>query len=181
VVIHPLYDQLIRPGFLEGVEDKPLADLRAMRARCEQVESALSFGRRLLHGRLDLIESEQARRRSGAAPEGLTALVDRMPSILVEHGGRPTTSQHRLVLAVPPECVDEGLLEILDAVAGPATLSHLGDLAVTEVERIAARLRELERELSQARRNLHELIDTLQREITGRYQRGEATLDTLLS
>ena len=179
-MIHPLYDQLIRPGFLDGVEDKPLADLRAMRARCEQVESALSFGRRLLHGRLDLIESEQARRRAGEGPEGLTALVDRMPSILVEHGARPTTSQHRLVLAVPPECVDDGLVEVLDAIAGPATLSHLGELGATEVEGIAGQLRELERQLSQARRNLHELIDRLQGEITGRYQRGEATLDTLL-
>ena len=58
-----------------------------------------------------------------------------MPSILRDVHGRPATTQHRLVPAVPAECVDEEMVAVLDAVAGPATLSHLGDLSDAEVER----------------------------------------------
>jgi hypothetical protein len=180
-VFQPQYAKVMEPGFLDGVEEKSLDDLRAMRARCEQVEGAISFGRRLLHGRLDLLESDRNRRRAGQATDDLADLVNRMPSILSDVHGRRVTSQHRAVPAVPAECVDPEMVAALDAVAGPATLAHLGDLGDGELERLAERLRALERQLSQARKNLHELIDALQGEISARYQRGEASVDSLLS
>jgi hypothetical protein len=180
-VFHPQYTEVMAPGFLEGVEAKSLVDIRAMRSRCEQVEAAVSFGRRVLHGRLDLLESDLDRRRAGKATDDLGDLVNRMPSILRDVHGRPASSQHRPVPAVPAECVDERMVAVLDAVAGPATLSHLGELGDAELQRIAERLRELERQLSQARRSLHEVIDVLQQEISARYQRGEASVDSLLA
>lgn len=178
-MLHPLYTEVVDPGFRRGMQDKPLGELRTMRSRCEGVEAALSFGRRLLHGRLDLLGSEADRRRSGGADD-LGDLVNRMPAILSDAHGRPAASQHRLVPAVPAECVDDEMVAVLDAVAGPATLSHLGQLSDGDVERIDQRLRELERQLSQARRQLHEVIDAVQAEISARYQRGEVSLDSLL-
>jgi hypothetical protein len=180
VVFHPLYDHLIRRDFLEGIDAKPLAELRAMRAECEQVESALSFSRRVLHGRLDIVASERERRRSGEGGRDLDDLVDQLPSILADHQARPASPQTRLVLTPAPDCVTDELVELLDSVAGPATLAHLSDLGDDEVDQLVDKLAGLERQLSEARRGLHERIDTLQQEITSRYERGEATIETLL-
>lgn len=180
-MFHPLYDHLIDPSFMEGIEEKPLTELRAMRAECEQVESALSFSRRVLHGRLDIVGNEQARRRNGDEGRDLTELVDRLPSILAEHQSRPPSSQNRLVVTVPAECVSDELVELLDSVAGPDTLAHLAKLSDYEVQQLMDRLGDLERQLSVARRSLHERIDAVQQEITVRYKRGEATFEGLLN
>jgi hypothetical protein len=180
VVFHPLYDHLIRRDFLEGIDAKSLTEVREMRAECEQVEAALSFSRRVLHGRLDIVASERERRRSGQGGPELDELVERLPSILVDHQARPASPQTRLVLTPAPECVTDELVELLDSVAGPATLSHLGELGDGELDALVEQLAGLERQLSEARRGLHERIDSLQREITGRYERGEATIESLL-
>ena len=43
--------------------DRSLGELRTMRLDCEQAEAAVSFTRRVLHGRLDLLASEEERRQ----------------------------------------------------------------------------------------------------------------------
>ncbi|MEA3218750.1 MAG: hypothetical protein QOJ19_4906 [Acidimicrobiia bacterium] len=180
-VFHPLYDHLIEPSFLEGIERRPLAELRAMRAECEHVESVLSFSRRVLHGRLDIVGNEQARRQSGGAGTDLRELVDHLPEILADQQNRAPARETRLVLTVPPECVSDELVEMLDNVAGPDTLTHLPKLSDYEVEQLMERLGDLERQLSVARRGVFERIDAVQHEITVRYKRGEANFEGLLN
>src|SRR4051794_4394666 len=66
VVSNPLYGQLVEPAYRTGLAQRPLADLRAMRLECEHAEAAVSFTRRVLHGRLDILSGERQRRTEGA-------------------------------------------------------------------------------------------------------------------
>lgn len=65
-------DLVLADGFLDGLQDLPADQLRARRGEAEQEETDLSYARRLLHGRLDLLRAEQDRRGS-APPAGTTA------------------------------------------------------------------------------------------------------------
>ena len=56
-----------------------------MRAECQEVETGLSFLRRVVQGRLDIVAAELARRRDGGEPADLAALVEQLPTILADH------------------------------------------------------------------------------------------------
>lgn len=175
----PLYERVLSSDQFSDLSHQSLTDLRAIRAECESAESAVSFARRILHGRIDIVEHERSRRQVGVS-ETLTELLDHLPAILTGSrmvGGARST---RYTPITPPDCMQDQLLDRVDNVAGPLTLADIADLPDAEVERISNDLGELERELSGVRRQLHRRIDLLQEEITVRYKRGEATLEGLL-
>jgi len=62
-------DHIRRPEFLEGVQDLPLDELRRRRDDCLAEREYLSFLRRLLQGRAEILRAE-VERRGGAASEG---------------------------------------------------------------------------------------------------------------
>ena len=78
-------DELLDPSFLDGVQELPMAEVRALRHRAEQEEVNLSYTRRLLQGRLDIVRRELQRR---AEHDG-RSLVDLLPEILSEKGRGP--------------------------------------------------------------------------------------------
>ena len=51
-------DILLDPDYLTDLETVPLAELRDRRRMADEVETELSFYRRLLHGRIDLLAFE---------------------------------------------------------------------------------------------------------------------------
>lgn len=180
----PLAERVLGPHYLDGLYERPVGELRAMRAECEQAESSVSFARRVLQGRLDIVENELSRRRGGDAGQGdLHDLIERLPQILAHDfpnrsadaapGARP--------VEVTPDLVSDDLVAAIDAVAGVAVMSSLPDLSDDAVSRLADRLRDLERDFSATRRELHQRIDTLKLELTGRYERGEVSVEGLLS
>ena len=65
-------DHVLGEGFLDGLRELPVDQLRARRGEAEQEETDLSFARRLLHGRLDLLRAEQERR---CGPEAAAVTV----------------------------------------------------------------------------------------------------------
>jgi hypothetical protein len=163
-----------------------------MRLECERAEAAVSFTRRVLHGRLDILAGVQQRRRDGAPrPSGpgdgdrlvdeLAELVEQLPALLSEQSPVGAARANRLLLTPPPDCVQDDLLQLVDDVVGPATLSSLGQQTDERVEELIGALRAVERDLSSVRHELHVSIDALQQEITRRYQVGEASLDGLLA
>ncbi|MGE0794814.1 MAG: hypothetical protein AB7O29_05640, partial [Acidimicrobiia bacterium] len=97
------------------------------------------------------------------------ALADR-----ARPAGNGRLPQH---LAPDAEGID---LSDLDAIAGPATLAGLTELADADVTELVVRLGRFEADTSRDRRALHDRIDSLQAEITRRYRTGEASVDTLL-
>jgi hypothetical protein len=152
-----------------------------MRAECEEAEVGVSFARRVLQGHLDIVASELRRRHDGEIEKGsaLHDLVERLPQILADDYERDSGPSWRPIDLDPEMPAGELLVAIDDAVGG-ATSADLSELEQADVEHIAARLGDLEREFSQIRRTLHQRIDLLKGELTSRYGRGEVSVDGLL-
>ncbi len=181
-VSFPLSDRVLHADYLHGLAQRPVEEIRAMRAECEEAEAGVSFARRVLQGHLDIVASELRRRTDGAAitTTALHDLVERLPQILADdsHGRSSGPSWRPLDLNTEMPGVE--LLLAVDAAVGGAALADLGDRDLDDVEGMAARLGDLEREFSRTRRVLHQRIDELKTELTGRYGRGEITVDGLL-
>jgi hypothetical protein len=173
------FDRLTAPDYLAGLTERSLEDVRAMRAECQIVENALSLVRRVLHGRLDIVGAEIARRREGRDAASLAELVESLPTLLADvrrTGGNPR----------PPQAIDVSDVadQLLDELGPVVTATQLGALADLDDAEIAGRFETLELyelTVSGRRKTMHETIDALQAEITRRYRTGEATVDSLLS
>jgi hypothetical protein len=153
-----------------------MEELRAKRAECQEVEVALSYLRRLLQGRLDIVLAD-LQRRAGGGPGDLASLIEQLPEILGEHSRPPGLG--RLPSLLAPSDVDE-LTEEADALADPGRLSALPEMSDVDVRAIADSIGELEQRTSQQRKQLFDRIDQLQEEIVRRYKEGEASVDSLL-
>jgi hypothetical protein len=165
-------DRVLDPDFVEGIRDLPLEELRQRRADADQEGVDLSYARRLLQGRIDILRAEQQRRRGdgplAAMPRTDASIVAALGHILADPPteGRPV-SQGRHALATPTR-VGEHRREAEAAVAdvGGSDLDALDD------ERLAdaiGRLVEIETRVSRSRRSVHAVIDTLTDEVARRY------------
>lgn len=174
-------DRLLSAEYVEGIERASVEEVRAKRDACQKAEVALSYVRRVLQGKLDLIEAERAHRLDGDAPDP-SDLIERLPQILA---GPPTrgSAPHQPLVTMPgvaaglSEAYDVELSEIdgLEDLAG--NVSMLDDAQLDEV---AVRIRATEAQVSARRRGLHERIDQFQAQIVARYKSGEADVDSLL-
>ena len=73
-------DQVLDEDFLSGLGALPENDLKDRRVMCDDLDVELSFYRRMLHGRMDLVVFEM-RRRAGEEEE---SLIEALPRILTE-------------------------------------------------------------------------------------------------
>ena len=164
------------PRDLSTVEQWPIEDVRAARAELQEVETGLSYVRRVVQGRLDIVNAELARRRDGGEPSDLRALIEELPSILGEHLRAPGVG--RLPTGLGEGTVDPELeARLADAAVAGDDLPGLTDDALAA---LGTRLGDLEREVSDRRRDLFASIDALQAELTRRYRTGEADVESLL-
>lgn len=166
-------DIVLEPEYLEGLEDVALDELRKRRSMTQDVETQVSYYRRLLHGRMDLLDFE-ARRRSG---EEERTLLEALPEILASGmilGPEPNLKH---IETMPPIPTKTGR-RLIDKIMDDGVLTQLPDLTPDEITEALERLREVETELSNQRKQLHTVIDALQDEIVSRYrsQHGEATV-----
>jgi hypothetical protein len=179
-------DQVLADDYLHGMDSLPMAELRGRRQACQEVETSLSYFRRMIQGRLDIVHAELSRRESGGEASDLGGLIERLPSILADHArpAAPTDAslpgRGPLPEVIAPQDVD-ALARQLDEVVDADRLASLPSRAEDEVRALADQLTDLERTVSAQRRQLHERIDALQDEIVRRYKSGEATVDALLS
>jgi hypothetical protein len=80
---HRRIDRVLGPGFTAGVEALDLAELRARREEAEAEEADVSYLRRLLQGRLDILRAELVRRSAGG-DEDVGGLLAGLPAILTD-------------------------------------------------------------------------------------------------
>jgi hypothetical protein len=150
-----------------------LVELRALRARLQNDDDALSYVRRLAQARLDLVQAEKRRRVEGD-PEHLS---DDLSNILSAHltGGA----------ARPPRPAEDfsshPLAEQFDALADRTGDQDLSSLSTEELANYADALYEFEQARSHERRDLFTRIDELSAELVRRYRDGEAEIDGLLA
>lgn len=174
-------ERVLADGYLGELRSRPIDEIRAMRAECQAIEVALSYMRRLVQGRIDIVAAHLQGRASGEGGGDLADLVEHLPEILGgREAGRPRGVGRLPALMAPSEADEQVLRAELDAVAGEEFLARLPEIPDDEVRAVLDRLSELERTVSARRRALHERIDALQAELTRRYKSGEASVESLL-
>jgi hypothetical protein len=168
-------DELLDPSFLDGVDGLPMADVRALRHRAEQEEVNLSYTRRLLQGRLDIVRRELQRR---AEHDG-RSLVDLLPEILSEKGRGPAhgLGRHQTVQPTSPEHFETWVNGLTPGV----DLSDVPSLPDDRLEQAARALGEGERNLSERRRGVQQVMDAVAGELARRYRDGLADVAQLLA
>src|SRR5262245_22973167 len=57
--------RVLDPGYLADLEQRALEDLRAMHAECLELETEVSYVRRLTQARIDILRAEVQRRERG--------------------------------------------------------------------------------------------------------------------
>ena len=171
--------RLLTSTYLDGVGSRSLDEIRAMRTECQEAEVALSYLRRLIQGRLDIVHAFLDRPEGGPAPD-LASFVDDLAGILSSGPGRPS-GPGRLPMLLSPDTEESDLTAELDAILGADEMGTLADLDHVQLRDLADRLGDLERAVSFDRRALHERIDVLQAELVERHKSGRATVDGLLS
>ena len=164
-----LVERITDPAYLDGLGDKTLAELRAMREECRDGELELSFERRLCQARIDILSAELERRAGGQEED----LLARLPQILADTGGRGSgEGEHSLPSRAPDFSIPRNAdipRRRVEEIVGEQTLAKMPSLAAEEIRGIIASLGEHERSVSERRRNVHEVIDALQAEIVRRY------------
>jgi hypothetical protein len=171
--------RLLDPSYLADVDARSLDDIRRMRTECQEAEASLSYLRRLIQGRMDLVHAYLERPAGSDAPD-LSSVVDNLAGILA--GPRGARGPGRNPVLHSPDTDDMAALTTeLDDILGADELVSLVELDDGQLRDLANRLRELENRVSGERRGLHERIDALQAELVERHKSGRASVDGLLS
>lgn len=150
-----------------------LTELRTLRRDAHRDEADLSYVRRLLQGRIDILRAELARRTDPEAP-----VVDRLSEILADAPSRHRSSARHVTLS-PPHSEEYGRLAA-DMLAD-VELSDLDARTDEELHSAMGRLIRYEQQVSRRRQLLQRTADDCSAEIARRYREGEAQVDDLLT
>ena len=174
-------DRVLAPGFLDELSTLDLDEVRARRVDAEQEEVDLSYVRRMLQGRLDLLRAEQRARSNGEpslpgprAAAGVRTdaeIVDHLAHILADEPRTDHGLGRHLGNALPSR-IGEHRREAERAVADVGSSDTTG-LADTELAATIDNLADVERRVSSARRQVQAVVDALTHEIAQRYAAGD--------
>ena len=157
-------DRVLGPEYLSGIDTRPLDEVRAMDHECNEIETELSYVRRLAQARIDIIQAEVDRRADGGS---LGDLIAALPGILSDSAPRPDPSSSRFADTSTP-ATDIEFKRGLERLISDATLANLPTLADAELVATLEQLGELEQEVSTNRTALHAVMDTLARNLAQR-------------
>jgi hypothetical protein len=173
---HRRIDRVLAEDFLDGLGSMQLEQVREMRRDAEQEEVDLSYLRRVLQGRLDILRAELAR-RSGEGDESIVdklaqILTDDAPSQSAPHGlGRHSTLE--------PSRADSHRRHVEQLIAD-VDLSNPAAHDDASLQRVLQTLEREEQEVSTKRRQVQTVMDACTAEIARRYREGEADVSDLL-
>ncbi|MFN8233466.1 MAG: aerial mycelium formation protein [Actinomycetota bacterium] len=158
-------DRIRSEGYVEDLDSLDLEVLRAKRDECMAEREYLSLLRRLVQGRAEILKAELDARSSDSehAP-----LIERLSTILA--GDEAVGSRGEVVrVSVPEEelTMARRRVERLVADAGISDPSSLDDERLADAVRV---LEGEEREVSDARRDVIRVLDTVQDELKRRYK-----------
>ena len=168
-------DRVLDPELPSGIEHAETARVRDLRNDCREEEARLSYVRRLLQARIDIVRAE-VDRRAGRG-EATSGLIDELPRILADQ-----PSPRREARAMSVRDVDAGGGQRAeDQLLQDSTMSRLPELSEEDLRELAERLTETEQEVSRQRRVVLDHLDALQEALVARYRDGRATVDDVLS
>ena len=160
-------------GHTTEVAVATIGELRDRRSCLGSIESQVSFLRRVLQARIDLIEAALAAREQAPGAEArLSVLLGAVPELTMRTGpgGSGRSPRHRGL--VDP---DLELLAEID-VEGSVALLDVPTASDDELRDELVRLDGIERRISDLRSELHRSIDAIQGDIARRYRVGELTV-----
>ncbi|MEY9846257.1 aerial mycelium formation protein [Streptacidiphilus sp. MAP5-3] len=168
------HDELAEPIDLSGLG---LDELRTLRRHAQRDEADLSYLRRLLQGRVDILRAELDR-RSGHAALLTDTLLEQLPEILADIPSQVRHSARHVTLGTPNS---HAYRTLADELMGDARLADLAEQSDAQLQKACIRLTAHERGISRERQRLQRTVDGCSAEITRRYREGEARVDDLLS
>ena len=163
-------DQVLDEDFLSDIDEIEMDELRRRRQMAVDVEKELSYYRRLLHGRMDLLRFER-RRRTG---EEDRSLIESLAEILSDPSRGDGHDPRRTILDtdVPP-MPETGRREV-DAVLGDQVLTKLDSVDDDGLAAALEAVQAIEREISDKRHQVQQVADLLSAQIAERYRSGTA-------
>ena len=153
-------DRVLDPGFTEGVDRLGLPELRARREEAEAEEADVSYLRRLLQGRLDILRAE-LERRSAILTDDSPGTFSAIPRVQVPS----RAGEHR---------------RRVERLVSDETIARLPELDVEELTRAVEVLAAEEEKVSTHRRAVQRAVDVLRGELARRYRDGTAQVSQLL-
>lgn len=169
---HAGHDVLPLPPRPDDLGILGLPELRALRQGAQRDEADLSYVRRLLHGRIDILRAELGRRGGPQSP-----VVERLSEILADSPSTHRSSARHVTLSTPRS--EQYRLLAADMLA-EVELSDLGARTDEELHAGTDRLLAHEQQVSRQRQRLQRTADDCGTEIARRYREGEAQVDDLL-
>ncbi|MFF4401890.1 aerial mycelium formation protein [Streptomyces sp. NPDC001480] len=163
-----------------------LPELRTLRRDAQRDEADLSYVRRLLQGRIDILRAELAR-RGGEKPVAVdgprdatvvASVVSRLPEILTDAPARQRSSARHVTLGTPH---NEEYRRLAADMLAEVELSDLEARTDLELGTAMGRLVRYEQQVSSRRQHLQRTTDDCSAEIARRYRDGEAQVDDLLT
>src|SRR5829696_3751066 len=166
-------DRVLAEDFAAGLADLEITELRERRREAEQEEADLSYVRRMLQGRMDILRAELAR-RSGGGEE----IVDHLAQVL----GDSARSDHGLgrFLRVEPSRVDEHR-RLVEQVIADVGVSDVQGRSDEELRAAVERLEGVGHAVSEGRRRVQQVMDSLPTGVADRSKSGAASVGDLLA
>jgi len=170
-------DRIQDADFLENLEGIGVDELRVRRSMCDDLDVELSYYRRMLHGRMDLLAFE-IRRRAG---EEQQTLLEALPRILSagSFSGVAGLPERSVPIEIPD--IPSPGRRLVDRALDSDFLARLPSMEDGDLRDTHAFLAEVEADVSQNRRIVHVTLDRLQEELTRRYREGLADPGELLN
>lgn len=164
---------VLDPSFVDGLAAESPENLRKKLRDARTEEDSLSFVRRNLHGRLDLLKAELELRQGG---RGTTRDVEVLAAALGGTGSGGRGGRPGLGLRAAAVAGRRGVERVLSE----DHLAKLPDMTVPEIEEVVRHVAEAERTLSEDRQRLFAVIDAIEVELATRYKSGlEPSLERL--
>lgn len=166
---------MLAPGYLDDLRALSLDEVRALRQDAEQEETDLSYLRRLLQGRIDILHAALDR-RLGSSAQG--RVVDQLAEILADQPSeRPPLGRH---LSTEPSRVGE-YRRGMERMIADVDLSDVTARSEAEIRSAMESLAACERAVSRNRRAVQRIADACRSEVARRYRTGEAQVTDLLA
>ena len=167
-------DRVLAEDYLSGLAELPLIEVRGLRDEAEQEEVDLSYIRRLIQGRMDIVRAELNHREGGATG----SVVDNLAQVLADEPRSAARGMGRHT-TIEPSRVDNHR-RYVESLVADVDLTDTAARSSDDLHHAMRVLADEEQVLSGKRREVQTVMDACQAEITRRYRDGEADVSTLL-
>lgn len=158
-------DLVLEPSFVEGLPDLDMDGLRERRDLCRGERDYLSFVRRLIQGRRDILRAEKERRATGGQPG---SVADQLATILADAPRGPSRGEAMFV-AMPDEEIARARRRV-EKILGDTALSNVEALSDEDLDAGIAKMEQEETLISDTRSKVLAVHDALQDDLKRRYR-----------